>query len=139
MSGIPVGRLEGYQSWDGGTDPFEDHAGPFYFRKSPSGGYEAAFEAAPHHCNAHGSLHGGMLMTFADYSLFMIARDQINGFGVTISFNSEFIGTAGAGDFIEAKGDVVRETGSMVFVRGQIVTGARVLLNYSGIIKKVRG
>lgn len=141
MSDVPVNQLQGYQSWesqDGVTDPFEEHAGPFFFRKSDRGFYEAAFEAASHHCNAGGSVHGGLLMTFADYSMFMIAKDQLNGYGVTISFNSEFISAGYKDELIESRGEVVRETGSMIFVRGQIEAAGRILMNFSGIIKKVR-
>jgi hypothetical protein len=39
---------------------------------------------------------------------------------------------------IEARGDVVRAGGSMVFVRGLITTAGRPLLNFSAIVKKVR-
>ena len=62
--------------WDG-HDPFEDHAGPFFFRKHEDGSVTCAFEAKPHHCNGGGFLHGGMLMTFADYSLFAIGSDVV--------------------------------------------------------------
>ncbi|MGB6087185.1 PaaI family thioesterase [Parvibaculum sp.] len=136
------GRLAGYESWNG-HDPFEDHAGPFFFRRQPDGSITCAFEATPTHCNGGGFLHGGLLMTFADFSLFAIGRDVLEGGpSVTVSFSAEFTAAAGAGEFIEARGEVVRNTGSMVFVRGQVFTGSgeneRILLNYSGIVKRVK-
>ena len=48
-----------------GFDPAEDHVGPFYFAKQGDK-LSYAFEAAQPHCNAHGTVHGGILMTFAD-------------------------------------------------------------------------
>ena len=42
------------------------------------------------------------------------------------------------GDLIEARGEVVRAGGSMVFVRGLITTGERPIANFSAIVKKVR-
>jgi len=135
------GRLSGYETWNG-HDPFEDHAGPFYFRQHPDGRVTSAFEARPHHCNGGGFLHGGLLLTFADFSLFAIGRSVLQGPSVTLSLNGEFTAAAGAGEFIEARGDIVRNTGSMVFLRGQVFTGAgggeRILLNFSGIVKRVK-
>lgn len=134
-------RLAGYETWEG-HDPFEDHAGPFFFRKNTDGTVTCAFEATPLHCNGGGFLHGGLLMTFADFSLFAFGRDFLQGPSVTVSFTAEFTAAAGAGDFIEARGEVVRNTGSMVFLRGQVFTGRgedeRILLNYSGIVKRMK-
>ncbi|MBO6634461.1 MAG: PaaI family thioesterase [Parvibaculum sp.] len=128
------GRLAGYESWQG-HDPFEDHAGPFFFKKHEDGRVTCAFEATPTHCNGGGFLHGGMLMTFADYSLFAIGSDVLEGPAVTVSFSSEFTAAAGAGAFVEARGE-------MVFLRGQVYTGTgedeRILLNFSGIVKRVK-
>lgn len=135
------GRLAGYESWNG-HDPFEDHAGPFFFRRHEDGRITCAFEATPTHCNGGGFLHGGMLMTFADYSLFAIGKDVLDGPCVTVSLTGEFTAAAGAGEFIEARGEIVRNTGSMVFLRGQVFTGhdaeERILLNFSGIVKRVK-
>ena len=141
MNSEASGRLSGYETWEG-HDPFEGHAGPFYFRQHEDGRVTSAFEAKPHHCNGGGFLHGGLLLTFADFSLFAIGRSVLQGPSVTLSLNGEFTAAAGAGEFIEARGDIVRNTGSMVFVRGQIFTGKgaeeRILLNYSGIVKRLK-
>lgn len=133
----PTGRLSGYQSWEGNVDPFEDHAGPYFFKKQDDGSVRCAFEAKAHHCNGGGFLHGGALMTFADFALFAIASDVLDGPGVTVSFNSEFISAVGAGNLIEATGEVVRNTRSMVFVRGQVFCDDETLLNFSAIIKRI--
>ncbi|MEN6541897.1 PaaI family thioesterase [Parvibaculum sp.] len=137
----PPPRLAGYESWDG-TDPFEDRAGPFFFRRLETGEVRCAFEATPAHCNGGGFLHGGLLMTFADFSLFAIGRDVIGGHAVTVSFNAEFTAAGLPGDIVEARGEVMKNTGSMVFLRGRVYTasaeGERVLLNFSGIVKRVR-
>jgi acyl-coenzyme A thioesterase 13 len=78
-------------------------------------------------------------MAFADFALFWIAQDELQGTGaVTASFNSEFLDAAGEGDFVEATGDVLRSTGSMIFVRGLISCSRRPLLNFSAILKKLR-
>lgn len=143
MSKKPSARLAaaGFKGWDG-TDPFEDHAGPYFFRKTDTGEVICAFEAGPQHCNGGGFLHGGSLMTFADFSLFAIGSDILHGPAVTVSFNAEFTASTGPGEVILARGEVVQNTGSMVFLRGQVFTGEgkheRVLLNFSGIVKRIK-
>jgi acyl-coenzyme A thioesterase PaaI-like protein len=121
------------------SDPFELHAGPFYRRQLPDGARQCAFRASRQHLNLSKSLHGGCLMAFADFALFWIAQDELQGTSaVTASFNSEFLDAAGEGDFVEAAGDVLRSTGSMIFVRGLISCSQRPLLNFSAILKKLR-
>ncbi len=139
-----AGRLEGFRKWDG-FDPFEEHTGPFYFRETEPGRYLCAFEALGQHVNGSGAIHGGCLMTFADFALFVISKPALqDGMGVTVSMNSEFIGAGLEQDFVQATGEIVRETGSLVFARG-LVFSARagetdpvMLLNFSGIVKKIR-
>ncbi|HEX4198155.1 MAG TPA: PaaI family thioesterase [Caulobacteraceae bacterium] len=138
-SGKPIteGEWAGWSAYSG--DPFEDLAGPFYARKDESGEVVCAFRAERRHMNGGGSMHGGCLLTFADYSIFMIGRDALTGVGsVTASMNAEFIDGSREGELIECRGEVVRAGGSMVFLRGLITTGGRPLLNFSAIIKKVR-
>lgn len=134
-------RLKDYEKF-GDSDPFEDHAGPFYRRKLPSGEILCAFEAEQQHCNNGGTVHGGMLMTFADYALFALSDTGLHSPMVTISFNAEFTAPAHAGEFVEARGEIVRQTKSLIFIRGQIFVRdepeERLILNFSGIIKKVR-
>jgi acyl-coenzyme A thioesterase PaaI-like protein len=131
-------RLFGYQKWEG-FDPFEEQSGPFYFKQEDDGSYRCAFISEAKHMNGQGNMHGGTLMTFADYAMFVVARPAIDSVPtVTVSFNSEFTAAAGIGEFIEATGEIVQETGSMVFVRGKIFSGHRPLLNFSGVLKKLR-
>jgi acyl-coenzyme A thioesterase 13 len=133
-----TGALEGYVSWPG-WDPHEDFLGPFYHRKVGDK-YETAFVAEQKHINGGDALHGGFLMSFADHSIFVFAQDSLNedASGVTISLNGEFVSAGFLRDLVEGKGEVVRETRSLVFVRGQVVVGEKVLLNFSAIIKKTK-
>ncbi|NVJ99389.1 MAG: PaaI family thioesterase [Alphaproteobacteria bacterium] len=129
----------GYRTW-GDADPFEDLIGPFYMKENDDGTHKAAFVAeADRHCNAGGMLHGGLLMSFADFSLFAIAKEALNGFGVTVAFNSEFVAAGQAGKLIEAVGEITRATRSLIFVRGKIFSGDQTIMAFSGIIKKVKG
>jgi uncharacterized protein (TIGR00369 family) len=121
------------------TDPYENLTGPFYARRDESGQMVCAFRAERKHMNGGGNMHGGCMATFADYALFMIADEALaNSGSVTASLNCEFVDSAQEGDLIEAKGEVVRAGGSMVFVRGLISTSGRPIANFSAIVKKIR-
>jgi uncharacterized protein (TIGR00369 family) len=129
-------RLKGFEIWDG-ADPYEDYCGPLYFGKV-DGQTVCRLILEPKHMNAHGSVHGGVLMTFADYSLFILALERLGGINsVTVSMNSEFIGPGVVGDLIEATGEIIHETGKMIFLRGIIRSGDTALLNFSGVLKKI--
>jgi acyl-coenzyme A thioesterase PaaI-like protein len=121
------------------TDPFELHAGPFYCTRTDDGARVSAFRASRQHLNLFKTVHGGCLMAFADFSLFWISRDELgSGGAVTVSFNSEFLDTAKEGDLIEARGEVLRSTKSLIFVRGMISSDRRSLLSFSALLKKIR-
>ena len=57
---------------------------------------------------------------------------------ITVSFNCEFVAAGRRGDTVESRGEVIRRTGSFTFARGQVLVGDRTLLNYSGIVKRLR-
>lgn len=130
--------MDGYETgnWE---DPFEELIGQLQFRTNDAGDHISAFMAERKHCNGGDFLHGGMLMSFVDYALFIIARDELEEeHAVTLSCSCEFIATAGVGELIEAKGKVVRSTRSgLIFLTGEVFTGDKVLLTFSSIIKKV--
>ena len=52
----------------------------------------AAFEYKDYHTNSIGSLHGGMIMSFADYALFIIGHKltSVSNY-VTISCSTDFL------------------------------------------------
>lgn len=131
---------EGYALWsDMDHDPFEDLAGPFYLKPQDDGTHKCAFVSEAKHSNMGGMIHGGLLMTFADYALFAIARNHLGeAGGVTLSFNSEFVSAGPIGALIEASGEISKVTGSMIFVRGKIHTDDHTIMTFSGIIKKLK-
>ncbi len=133
-----AGEFKGWKSWE--TEPFEHQlVGPFYF-KTDENGAVCAFRAQARHMNSGGVMHGGCLMTFADFALFGIAHQYLeDGYGVTASFNSEFLDGALVDEYIEARGEVLRAGRSLIFVRGLVTANERACLNFSGTIKRLKG
>jgi acyl-coenzyme A thioesterase PaaI-like protein len=134
---IETGDWAGWTNWP--NEPFEyETAGPFYFRVDEKGPV-AAFRAERKHMNGGGVMHGGCLMTFADFALFAIAYDAMDGgYGLTVAFTSEFLDGPRIGEWIEARGEILRAGGTLVFVRGLVTADGRPCLNFSGTLRKAR-
>lgn len=141
--GAPVaitdGPFAGWSTWGLGGDPFETHNGPFCFKVEADGRRRCAFQPERHHLNGGNMVHGGALMSFADFALFGIASGSLEGvMAVTVTFNAEFVGAASLEGWIEAEGQVVKETRSLVFVQGVLRQRGAPVLAFSGTVKKVR-
>jgi len=91
---------------------------------------------APKHLNRIDIVHGGMLATFADQAMGMTARTVTGGKKhATIELSVQFVGSVQLGEFLEAHGEVVRATRSIVFMRSKLLVGTRTVAIASGIWK----
>ena len=135
---VTEGPFFGWMTWSRGADPFETVLGPFCF-KLEGEHVRCAFEPKQHHLNGGGKIHGGALMSFADFSLFCFAHKALaDGVrAVTLTCNSEFISAGDLDGWIEADGEVLRDTRSLLFVRGLITQRSRAVLAFSGALKKI--
>jgi acyl-coenzyme A thioesterase 13 len=137
---LTEGPFAGWLSWGaGGADPYESLIGPFCFKIDDDGSARCAFQPRADHRNAGGAVHGGVLMSFADFSLFSFAYSALaRGVrAVTLTCNCEFMGAANLDGWIEARGEVLRETKSVLFARGVVTQRDRAVLAFSGTLKKI--
>ncbi len=119
-----------------GLDQAEDHIGPFYHARDVDGPIYA-FRAEERHCNANGTVHGGVLMTFADFALCMAATNNYSGETcVTVSFNSEFVAAAPIGELVTCRVEVTRKARTMAFVRGVVSADDAVVLTFSAVVRR---
>ena len=135
---VTEGPFAGWMTWSRGADPYETLLGPFCFKLEDEH-VRSAFEPKTHHLNGGATLHGGALMSFADFSLFSIAHKALSDDvrAVTLSCNCEFLSAGDLDGWIEAEGEVLRETRSIIFVRGLITQRDRPVLAFSGALKKI--
>lgn len=134
---ISEGPFAGWRTWGGGADPFETAIGPFCFRVTDNK-VRCGFQPRREHLNGGGAVHGGALMSFADFALFAIAYNALGASNVvTVTCNSEFLSAGALEGVIEAEGEVLRETRSLVFIRGLVTQQGRTLLAFSGALKKI--
>lgn len=132
---ISEGEWAGWSTWLG-EEPFETHVGPFYTRRGEAGGMICGCRILQQNVRSGGSAHGGTLMSFADYSLFMIAFDVLAGSdGITVSLTSDFLSTVQLGARLIARGQVVKAGRSLIFIQGAIETDDIPVVAFSGIIK----
>jgi uncharacterized protein (TIGR00369 family) len=130
-----TGEFAGWWTWT--RDNYEVHNGPFWHREE-NGAVRCVFRVEQKHINGGGAVHGGCLMTFADYCLFAIANTVLEeGRGVTLSFATEFIDAVYKDELVEGTGEVVRAGRSIIFMRGTLKAGGRPVLSFSGTVKRV--
>jgi uncharacterized protein (TIGR00369 family) len=130
------GEFAGWRTWS--RDTFESHNGPFWHRLDDDGKVRCAFRIEKKHLNGLRAVHGGCMMTFADYCLFAIASRELQAPAVTVAFACEFLDAAVEGELVEATGEVTRAGRSLIFVRGMLKSGERPLFTFSGTIKRVK-
>ena len=132
----PEAPLVGYALYDP-VDPFENHAGPFFWRAREDGGHHFVLRAEPRHCNSHGVVHGGLFMTMADLAMAATSKAERDDAYVTVSFSCEFVAGGREGELIETETELMRRTGSMAFVRGRIAGPGGTLFVFSGVMKRI--
>lgn len=140
----PPFELKGFQIWGTQDDPFETRTGPFFYKKDDNGQYLSAFMPHPNHMNGAGLLHGGMLMSFADYAIFVIALTHLKNddAAVTVSCHTDFVRGMAPATPVYANGEVTRATTNLLFIRGRIFVPENkteiMLASFSGILKRFK-
>jgi uncharacterized protein (TIGR00369 family) len=127
-------------------DPFEDHTGPFYFRiggdAARAGSVHCVLPTAERHGNYAGGVHGGAILTFADYALCLVAGRAADGgtntsFAMTVSIAVEFLDAGRIGLPLEATGEPLQVTGRMAFARGAVTQSGKAIALWSGVCRHV--
>jgi uncharacterized protein (TIGR00369 family) len=92
--------------------------------------------------NLYDNLHGGVLLALADVALFAAAYIQQRagtGGAVTLDLTMQFLGSGKPGIPCDAVGEVLKETGRLVFGRGVVEQGGETIAAYSGTLRKLSG
>jgi uncharacterized protein (TIGR00369 family) len=134
---IESGPWAGWRTWP--KDIFETNTGPFYTRREADGRLVSVFIAEQRHMNGGGFMHGGCMLTFADYACFAIYSEEAGGgAGVTVNLSGDFLSPVSVGDRLEAVGEVTRAGGRLIYVRGLITTNGKPCLSFTSVITRVR-
>lgn len=97
------------------------------------------FRVEQRHCNPMGNCHGGMLATFADMMLPMLAHRQaveLRGqFLPTVSLQIDYLAPSPLGAWVQGEAQVLRITRNLAFVQGLVTADDVPALRVSGIFK----
>jgi acyl-coenzyme A thioesterase PaaI-like protein len=132
---IASGPWAGWRTWP--QDTFETGSGPFYSRNEEGRGVLSAFIAEPRHMNGGGFMHGGCLLTFADFACFAIAEEFTTGGAVTVNLSGDFLSAVSVGDRMEATGEVTRAGGRLVYIRGMVTANGKPCLSFTSVVTKI--
>ena len=95
------------------------------------------FIPGPEHSNNHlGTVHGGVLMTFADVAFgFGVVQALGNTNCATAQLQLHFVAAGRIGEFVTCRPEIIKRTSQLVFMRGLIVVGEKTIASADGIWK----
>jgi uncharacterized protein (TIGR00369 family) len=133
---------EGFKPFAVGGD-FIAINGPLYIRsvEQPDGSKlrHLGFRVEQRHCNPMGNCHGGMLATFADMMLPMLAHRQAvelrNQFLPTVSLQIDYLAPSPLGAWVQGEAQVLRITRNLAFLQGLVTADGVPAMRVSGIFK----
>lgn len=116
---------------------FAGLVGPLWMRKEEAL-WAYGLLATPEHTNPVGLVHGGLLTTLMDYALGAIAWEAVDRRAcVTVQLDTHFVSAARPGQFLEARGRVVRATSSLVFLQGRVEVAGSEIIVASAVFKVI--
>ncbi|MEM1050710.1 MAG: PaaI family thioesterase [Pseudomonadota bacterium] len=93
------------------------------------------------HENLQGIIHGAVTLALIDISMFttmhMIGSGNA-GPSVTLELSTQFVGGGNPAQPLDAVNEIVRETGKLMFIRGQVIQSDSVVASHSGIVRKMQ-
>jgi len=110
-------------------------AGPLWVRQEGQA-WAYGVLAAAQHLNPAGMVHGGLLASLMDHALSAIAWEAADRAPcVTLQLDTHFLSPAQAGELMEVRGQVLRRSAGLVFLRGSLCVGERQVLAAQALMK----
>lgn len=112
--------------------------GPAFSREEDDG-LAYALPVGASHMNPAGVLHGGVVTSLLDQVLSMIASRATDGAPCfTLQLDVNFLAAVRQGQTLEARGQVMRASSSLVFTRGTASVGGGLVATASALFKAVQ-
>jgi acyl-coenzyme A thioesterase PaaI-like protein len=119
-------------------DGFINFVGPMWHR-TVNGAHEFAILGQDKHRNRRGVVQGGAVMTLADRSCGMVAREAAGVEALaTVQMNTFFVDAARIGDLMISRPHAVRTTKSLIFMATEVSINDHVVATAQGVFKVVR-
>ncbi len=135
MTSIP----EGFEP-SGFKGRYLNEVGPYYV-KSDGTGLIVGLWIAETHINYVDIAHGGVMTTLADVALSLqVNRSEDPPLPVTtVSLNTNFLGAARLGDWLEAHAQIDRMGKRLAYTSGKIIAGSKTIMTMTGVFNIMRG
>ena len=137
----PVPDQPGWYSWAPEPDTgFHQTIAPVIVRRDGAGKGRCRMQVEDRHLILGGAMHGGAILTFIDLALFGggYAAGADTRDSVTLDLATQFVSPAGPGLALDAEVELVRETGSLLFLRGTLVQEEGIVATFAGTLRKGR-
>ena len=110
-------------------------AGPRWSRRE-GGSWAYGLLLAHSHLNPAGVAHGGALLTLIDHVMSTVAWEaSARTPCLTLQIDTQLLAPARAGQFVEARAQVVRRTHSLLFMQGSVTLDDAPILVAQAILK----
>ncbi len=125
--------------WVVHEDPgFTTHAGPIY-KRGAGADRQFALKLLTHHINKNGVAHGGVVCSLMDeslgnYCMGVTGHDLM----VSVQMNLNWVSAGWEHEFLVTTMEISRVTRSIIFVRGVMRAGDRIVATAEGVYKQVR-
>lgn len=118
---------------------FMKHNGGMLFREISESSYQFRATVLEYHLNAGQITHGGFISSLMDSGMGTSAYCSLGSETriATISLDIKFIAASTTGDVLTGTAKILRKTRSLVFVRGELRSGNRLLASAEGIWKRL--
>lgn len=116
------------------TSPVLELIGPIYYL-GEGRDLVLGLRVEAKHCNARGTVHGGILATLADVALgyTMAFSSDPPAALVTANLTLDFAGTAKIGDWLETCVDIQRQGARLSFANSYITVGSQRIVRASAV------
>lgn len=136
----PVADAPDWLSWDM-VDPTRFNTAVLGHLRVKRDGDQCRLRMMPErrHTNIQDMIHGGTTLALIDIALFAgmhVLSDNEAGLAVTLELSTQFVGAGRPDKPLDAVTEIVRETGRLVFLRGQVVQDDNMVAAFSGIVRK---
>jgi uncharacterized protein (TIGR00369 family) len=117
---------------------FIQSAGPLWTRRQGDG-WQYGILTSAEHANPAGVVHGGLISTLMDHALSAIGWQAAGRRPcVTVQLDTQFLAPVVPGAFLKATGRVVRATGSLLFMQGELSVDDNAVASGSAVLKILR-
>lgn len=116
------------------SSPVLELIGPLYGRGTGAD-LAVGLRVEPKHCNARGTIHGGILATLADVAIgyAMASSTDPPTAAVTANLSLDYAGTAKVGDWIEARVDIQKRGSRLAFGNCYLCVGEERIVRASAV------